>query len=247
MKTVLSKDLLQSRRKEVMGYLRFLGKALETNAALQAPGSAPMPLKLDLTHTLKANAYLLLYNTVEAVMSQLMAEIHDEVKSSNVCLDDLNPNLYLEVIRSLKKGVEDIAESFEHPSGRPFVDYWLRDYNKRVQDNRNPHFSGNIDGKRIKAIGRIYGFASGDEANDAKLTHAALLKAKNHRNTLAHGEKSFKDLGMWMSFQQVRDDAIATLRTLSNIRVAVDGYLLTHGYRRVNPQVNNTIASTLVT
>lgn len=237
MKTALSKDLLQSRRKEVMGYLRFLEKALETNATLQTPGGAPMSLELDLTHTLKANAYLLLYNTVEAVMSQLMAEIHEEVKSSNVCLDDLNPNLYLEVIRSLKKGTEDIAESFAHPSGRPFVDYWLRDYEKRVQDNRNPHFSGNIDSKRIKTIGRIYGFASGDEATDAKLTHEALQKAKNHRNTLAHGEKSFKDLGMWMSFQQVRDDAIATLKTLSNVRVAVESYLVTHGYRRGNPQV----------
>ena len=236
MKTALTKDLLQSRRKEVFGYLRFMEKALEKNAALQAPGSSPMPLESDITHTLKANAYLLLYNTVEAVMSQLMAEIHDEVKCSDVCLDDLNPNLYLEVIRSLKSGTEDIAETFAHPSGRPFVDYWLRDYEKRVQDNRNPHFSGNIDGKRIKTIGRIYGFASGDDATDAKLTHAALQKTKNHRNTLAHGQMSFKDLGMWMSFQQMRDDAIATLKTLRNVRVAVDGYLVTHGYRRSNSQ-----------
>jgi len=237
MKTVLTKDLLQSRRKEVFGYLRFLEKALETSASLHTPGSAPIPLETDLTHTLKANAYLLLYNTVEAVMSQLMIEIHDEVKSSDVCLDELNPNLYLEVIRSLKSGNEDIAETFAHPSGRPFVDYWLRDYEKRVHGNRNPHFSGNIDGKRIKTIGRIYGFASGDDATDAKFTHAALQKAKDHRNKLAHGEMSFKDLGRWISFPQVREDAIATLRTLSNVRAAVESYLVTHGYRRNNSPV----------
>lgn len=232
MKTPLSKDLLKSRRTEVMRYLRFLERVLATNAVVQAPGRSLFPLELELTHTLKANAYLLIYNTVEAVMSQLLAEIHDEVKISNVRLDDLNPNLYLEVIRSLRKGKEDITDNFAHPSGRPFVDYWLRDYEKRVQNNRNPHFSGNIDGKRIKDIGRKYGFASGEEQVDKKLTHPALQNAKKHRNTLAHGEKSFNELGRWMSFTEVQNDAIATLRTLQNVRRIVNNFLVTQGYRR---------------
>ena len=64
MKTVLSQDLLRSRRKEVTGYLRFLEKTLKTNAAIQSSGTAPLPLELELTHTLKANSYLLLYNTI---------------------------------------------------------------------------------------------------------------------------------------------------------------------------------------
>lgn len=235
MKTVLSQDLLKSRRKEVTGYLRFLEKALETNAAVQSTGAVPLPLELELTHTLKANSYLLLYNTIEAVMSQLLAEIHDEIKASNAHLDELNPNLYLEVIRKLKNGEEAIADTFAHPSSRPFVDYWLRDYEKRVQANRNPHFSGNIDGMRIKTIGRKYGFATGDDTADAKLTHAALQKAKNHRNTLAHGEKSFTDLGRGLSYTQIRDDAVATLRTLNTIRLVVDGFLTSEGYRRPRP------------
>lgn len=232
MRTALSQDLLKSRRKEVTGYLRFLEKALETNAAVHSLASVPLTLTLDLTHTLKANTYLLLYNTIEAVMNQLLAEIHDEIKASDACLDDLNPNLYLEVIRKLKNGDERIADDFLHPCGRPFVEYWLRDYEKRVSDNRNPHFSGNIDGKRIKTIGLKYGFATGNDASDSKLTHAALQKAKNHRNTLAHGERSFTDLGRSLSYTQIRDDAVATLRTLNTIRSVVDGFLTTEGYRR---------------
>lgn len=232
MKTALSHDLLKSRRKEVTGYLRFLEKALESNAAVQSTGTVLLPLELELTHTLKANSYLLLYNTIEAVMSQLLAEIHEEIRTSTVTLDDLNPSLYLEVIRKMKNGDESIANTFEHPSGRPFVDYWLRDYEKRVQSNRNPHFSGNIDGMRIKAIGLKYGFATGDDAVDAKLTHAALQKAKNHRNTLAHGEKSFIELGRELSYAQIRDDAVATLRTLNTIRFVVESFLNTASYRR---------------
>jgi hypothetical protein len=232
MKTVLSQDLLKSRRKEVTGYLRFLEKALETNAKVQSNGTASLPLELGLTHTLKANSYLLLYNTIEAVMSQLLAEIHAEIKASTATLDDLNPNLYLEVIRKIKGGEESIADTFAHPSGRPFVDYWLRDYEKRVQSNRNPHFSGNIDGMRIKTIGLKYGFATGDDTVDAKLTHVALQKAKNHRNTLAHGEKSFIELGRDLSYAQIRDDAVATLRTLNTIRLVVEGFLTTASYRR---------------
>ena len=232
MKTVLSQDLLRSRRKEVTGYLRFLEKTLKTNAAIQSAGTAPLPLELELTHTLKANSYLLLYNTIEAVMSQLLAEIHDEIKASNAHLDDLNPGLYLEVIRKLKNGEEAIADSFSHPSGRPVVDYWLRDYEKRVQANRNPLFSGNIDGMRIKTIGLKYGFATGNDTDDAKLTHAALQKAKNHRNTLAHGEKSFTELGRELSYTQIRDDAVATLRTLNTIRLVVESFLSSASYRR---------------
>lgn len=235
MKTVLSQDLLKSRRKEVTGYLRFLEKALETNATVQSNGTVPLPLELELTHTLKANSYLLLYNTIEAVMSQLLAEIHDEIKTSNVNLDDLNPSLYLEVIRKLKNGEEAITDSFVHPSGRPFVDYWLRDYEKRIKANRNPHFSGNIDGMRIKTIGLKYGFATGNETDDAKLTHAALQKAKNHRNTLAHGEKSFTELGRDLSYTQIRDDAVATMRTLNTIRLVVESFLSSASYRRHRP------------
>lgn len=235
MKTVLSQDLLKSRRKEVTGYLRFLEKALETNAMIQSTGTVPLQLELELTHTLKANSYLLLYNTIEAVMSQLLEEIHEEIKASDAHLDDLNPNLYLEVIRKLKNGDEAVADTFAHPSGRPFVDYWLRDYEKRVKANRNPHFSGNIDGMRIKTIGLKYGFATGDDAADAKLTHSALQKAKNHRNTLAHGEKSFTELGRELSYTQIRDDAVATLRTLNTIRLVVESFLSSASYRRHRP------------
>lgn len=235
MKTALSQDLLKSRRKEVTAYLRFLEKTLETNAAIQSTGTVPVPLELELTHTLKANSYLLLYNTIEAVISQLLTDIHDEIKASNANLDDLNPNLYLEVIRKLKQGEEHIADTFAHPSGRPFVEYWLHDYEKRVQANRNPHFSGNIDGMRIKNIGRKYGFATGDDAADAKLSHAALQKAKNHRNTLAHGEKSFSELGRGLSYTQIRDDSVATLRTLNTIRLVVEGFLTSASYRRHSP------------
>lgn len=235
MKTVLSQDLLKSRRKEVTGYLRFLEKALETNARVQSSGTAQLTLELELTHTLKANSYLLLYNTIEAVMTQLLAEIHEEIKASTANLDDLNANLYLEVIRKLKTGEESIADGFEHPSGRPFLDYWLRDYEKKILANRNPHFSGNIDGMRIKTIGRKYGFATGDDTTDAKLTHAALHKAKNHRNALAHGQKSFTDLGRSLSYPQIRDDAVATLRTLNTIRLVVDDFLATEGYLRPRP------------
>ena len=237
MKTALSQDLLVSRRKEVMGYLRFLEKSLEINAAIQSYGEMRFSLDIELTHTLKANTYLLLYNTVEAVMSQLLAEIHDEVKSSSVNLDGLNPSLYLEVIRKLKNGNESIADNFGHPSGRPFVDYWLRDYEKRVQDNRNPHFSGNVDGMRIKIIGRKYGFATGNDIADAKLTHAALQNAKKLRNNLAHGEKSFTVLGRDLSYPKIRDDAVATLRTLNTIRLVVDSFLTSEGYRRPLPAV----------
>lgn len=232
MKTALTQDLLKSRRKEVMGYLRFLERALATQAKLESPGLEPLPLELELTHTLKANTYLLLYNTVEAVMGQLVTEIHEDIKACGLGVDDLTTPLYVEVIRALKRGEENITDIFAHPSGQSMVAYWLRNYEKKVLVNRNPLFSGNIDGRLILSIGEMYGFTTEFAANRAKLTHPALQKTKNHRNTLAHGERSFTDLGRGFSYSQVRDDAVAALRTLVRVRIEVDSYLTVQGYKR---------------
>lgn len=240
MKTDLSKDLLQSRRAEVLGYLSFLDTALTSNAAIHIPSGKTQNFDLELTRTLKANAYLLLYNTVEAVMSQLLEEIHTEVNESNVNLDDLNHKLYVLVIKTLnKEGSTTIESDFGHPSSRAIVEYWLVDYTKRVKKNKNPHFSGNLDSDTIKGIGRKYGFFNDEEDVGKKLTSKALETVRDYRNKLAHGEYSFSEIGKWRSFPEVEADAMSTLETLQNTIDVVNDFLITKQYRRNPPQAVN--------
>lgn len=240
MKTDLSKDLLQSRRAEVLAYLSFLNTALTNNATIHIPGGMAQKIDLELTRTLKANAYLLLYNTVEAVMSQLLEEIHTEVHESEVNLDDLNHKLYVLVIKTLnKEGSANIDVGFSHPSSRAIVKYWLEDYKKRVKKNKNPHFSGNLDSDAIKGIGLKYGFFNGEEAVDKKLSSDALSTVRDYRNKLAHGEYSFAEIGKWRSFLEVETDAKSTLEILQNTIDLVNEFLIAKQYRRNPPPVVN--------
>jgi|Laugresbdmm110dd_1035094.scaffolds.fasta_scaffold05591_4 hypothetical protein len=240
MKTVLSQDMLNDRRAEVLAYLEFLETVLNSNAAIHVPNRNPKNLNLELTRTLKANAYLLLYNTLEGVMSQLLEEIHTEVFDSNVNLDELNHKLYVLVIKTLnKQNSSDIDETFPHPSARAMVLHWLNDYEKRVNRNQNPHFTGNLDGDTIKEIGRKYGFFKDEEALANKLNSKALETVRDFRNKLAHGEYSFAEIGKWQSFSEIELVANNTLETLENTINLVNDFLLSKKYLRNPPQVVN--------
>jgi len=236
MKTVLSKDLLQGRRTEVLSYPGFLDKAITNNAVIHLPDGKTINFDLELTHTLKANSYLLLYNTVEAVMSQLLEEIHNEVLNSNVNLDELNQKLYVLVIKTLnKQGSKDIDENFGRPSAQAMVLHWLNDYKKRATVNNNPYFSGNLDSDKIKVIGRKYGFFKDSENIEKNFISKALEIVKDNRNKLAHGEYSFAEIGKWRSLPEVEAVANNTLETLQNIIDIVNDFLVSEQYRRNPP------------
>ena len=236
MPTALSRALLNARAVEVRAYLAFLEAALERGAELHSRAlAAPFAFDIELTHTLKANTYLLLYNAVEATMTQLIADIHRTVKQSGAVLDDLHPQMYLHILKRFRVSKVEVNEqSAPVPSGGTIIDHWLRDYEIRAKDNNNYQLSGNVDSKRIREIGRNYGFASLEEGHDTHLSHASLLTTKTRRNKLAHGELSFRDCGQGLAYTEVVDDANGLLNCLRNVVVHVDDYLKRGLYLRVN-------------
>ena len=236
MPTALSRTLLSGRAAEVAAYLSFLQAALERGAELHARTlTAPFALDIELTHTLKANTYLLLYNVVEATMTQLIADIHRTVKQSGAALDDLHPQMYLHILKRFRVSkVEINDQSAPVPSGSTIIDHWLRDYEMRARDNKNYQLSGNVDSKRIREIGRDYGFASLEEGQDTHLSHGSLLTTKNRRNKLAHGELSFRDCGQALAYADLDSDANGLLNCLASVVSHVDDYLTRRLYLRVN-------------
>ncbi|MDO9315391.1 MAG: MAE_28990/MAE_18760 family HEPN-like nuclease [Burkholderiaceae bacterium] len=236
MPTALSCALLNARATEVRAYLAFLQAALERGTELHARTlPAPFALDMELTHTLKANTYLLLYNVVEATMTQLIADIHRTVKQSGAVLDELHPQMYLHILQRFRTSrVEINDQSAPVPSGGTIIDHWLRDYEIRAKENKNYQLSGNVDSKRIREIGRDYGFASLEEGKDTHLSHASLLTTKNRRNKLAHGELSFRDCGQTLAYTDVDSDANGLLNCLASVVGHVDDYLTRRLYLRVN-------------
>jgi hypothetical protein len=222
--------LLQERESEVNGYLAFLRVAVERDAFVSARGGElHLELSLQLTHTLKANLVLLFYSAMEASLIQLLDEMHSAIDSKCESTDQLNAELLRLVLRTVKRDSTETVLNSQSPLHKTLFKYWIDDWKNREtsKEKRVNGISGSVDGlvfyEQLKQFGVIAKTANGKPPSH--LTHYALQRVKIKRNELAHGEKSFIDLGRDLSMQELEDDANAVFNTLKNIAQEVNKYL----------------------
>lgn len=231
----LTKSLLSDRSTEVTAYLEFLKVAVERRAVLSAKdGELQFPLTLELTHTLKANLVLLLYSAMEATLIQLLDEMHDAIGANCSSADALNAQLLRVVLKTVKKDSKTTVLSSASPLHASLFRYWMDDWTSRTsgKDKRVDGISGSVDSlvfyEQLKKFGVVA--QTPNDRPPAHLTDAALQKMKTNRNELAHGEKSFTDLGRDLSVESLETDSKAVFDTLGNIATEVDNYLREQRY-----------------
>ncbi len=179
-----------TRVREVDGYFAFLVQAEAGTAGLALRDEylgQPIfePLNPDLLKTLKAAAFLILYNLVESSMRNAIVGIFDELGSKNVPFDDVRMELKLIAIRNVKRSLRGDL----HTSIRGVATHILT-----VAFDSEGLFAGNLDAKAIRETANEYGFSS---ETDRSLTKDGrdLMKVKANRNDLSHGNKSFNEVG----------------------------------------------------
>jgi MAE_28990/MAE_18760-like HEPN len=222
--------LLQDRENEVNGYLTFLKVAVERDASVSArDGELHLGLSLQLTHTLKANLVLLLYSAMEASLIQLLDEMHDAISSKCDSTDRLNTELLRLVLRTVKRDSKENVLTSESPLHKSLFKYWIGDWKNRAssKEKRVNGISGSVDGlvfyQQLKQFGVIP--QTPNDKPPSHLTHYALQRVKVKRNELAHGEKSFIDLGRELPMEELEEDAGVVFLTLKNIASEVNTYL----------------------
>ena len=231
----LTDALLSDRSVEVAAYLDFLKVAVERRAVLNAKdGDLVLPLSQQLTHTLKANLVLLLYSAMEAMLIQLLDEMHDAIDNNCSSADALNGDLLRVVLKTVKKDKSTTVLSSAAPLHESLFTYWISDWQSRTsaKDKRVDGISGSVDSLVFYEQLRKFGVVA-PTLNDrppAHLTDQALQKVKISRNELAHGEKSFTDLGRELSVQSLEADSMAVFDTLRKIASEVDKYLQDRRY-----------------
>lgn len=226
----LTDDLLRQRDLEIRAYLDFLKVAVERRAMLSArDGELQFPLTLELTHTLKANLVLLLYSAMEATLVQLLDEMHDAIGANCSSADALNAQLLRVVLKTVKKDPKSTVLSSASPLHTSLFRYWMDDWKSRTsgKDKRVDGISGSVDSlvfyEQLKKFGVVA--QTTNDRPPAHLTDIALQKVKTNRNELAHGEKSFTDLGRDLAVPTLEADALAVFDTLQKIAAEVDNYL----------------------
>ncbi len=185
------------RAKDVDDYFVFLDsleKQTTQLALLDTTGKYQIKsLDTELAKTLKANGFLLLYNLVESTMRNAIESIFEEFKNKSISFDQLKPEIKLIVLQNLKnRSPKKIYLTINQLS----TDIITATF------EREELFSGNVDARLIKEIADKYGFSY--QTDFAKTKNGQnLVVIKSNRNDLAHGIKSFEEVGGYQTLEEL--------------------------------------------
>ena len=209
----------KSRAKEVIRYFKFLrefdAKRVAFNPATPNTSVMSAEEQTALFKTLKANGFLLLYNLVESTLKNAIEAIFDEFKARGVSFDACHDKVRNVVLTNVKKrNVDDLLPSLTSIS----IDIVVATFRK------DELFSGNVDGRRIRDVADSYGFRRPAKKSDN------LLTVKTNRNDLAHGNKSFAEVGRDYGMNELKKIQIEVVAFLKELLANVAEYLSNRTY-----------------
>lgn len=188
---------MDERSREVDAYLRFVRLIEEDAASLRLPNKKTWKNRAvdqQVLKILKANAFLLLYNLVEAGMRDCVGHLYEAVKSDGCTIRQLADQLRTVWIK---------AELDRLPASTSNQDSY-RDAAKRLVqgviddsiaswDEEPVRFSGNLDARMIRKVCIDHGVDT--QVRPEARGGAQLKLVKDKRNELAHGHSTFSECG----------------------------------------------------
>ncbi|MEG4571336.1 MAE_28990/MAE_18760 family HEPN-like nuclease [Microcoleus sp. N3A4] len=213
-----------TRAKDVDDYFIFL-ESLEkqtTKLAVFDPAGRFKIQSLDpeLAKTLRANGFLLLYNLIESTMRNAIEAIFEELKNKAISFDNLKPKIKIVVLQNLKnRSPKKIHLTINQIS----TDIITATF------EREELFSGNVDARLIKEIAEKYGFSY--QTDFAKTKNGQnLVVIKSNRNDLAHGIKSFEEVGGDQAIEELLEMKEEVVEYLTQILENIRDYLENEEY-----------------
>lgn len=205
----------QTRTKEVEGYFKFVLRLAGDEVALRLARNGEVAFSTreheELLKTFKATCYLLLYNLVESTMRNAIEAIFDELKLKGASYDNCREELRREVLKNFKK--RDMEKLL------PKLITLARDVVCETFE-RSETFGGNLDARAIRATAKRFGFA---EPVGNKFW--MLQTVKDARNDLAHGVKSFAEVGRDASPSDLETARVQTVEILTETLNNISNYL----------------------
>lgn len=214
MSTPLIADF-ERRREQVKRYL-----AIVSREERQALLGASRKIDLDRLHLLRGGTFLILYNLVEASTRGALEAIHEDMAARRIKFNQLSPALRREVVKGFKKKADPDKHAELTDLPVDFVAAAL---------DVDQHFSGNVDSKLIRKIAGLYGFST---ETDASKTHngADLLQIKSNRNDLAHGDKTYDEVGRSVTARDLIGVSLRSTAYIRRVLQNVQDYVTNQGY-----------------
>ena len=169
----------------------------------------------ELGKTLKANCFLLLYNLVESSMRNAVEAIFDELKGKKVSFNAVRKEIKKVVLQNFKnRSPDNIHTKIKDIS----LDIITAGFDSKKL------FSGNIDRDEIIKTARKYGFSY--DTDYATTKHGEnLFNIMEKRNDLAHGNKSFSEVGKLVSISDLLKIKDEVIEYIGQILKNIESYL----------------------
>jgi len=173
-----------------------------------------------------ANAFLILYNLIESTVRNSIIEIYTKVEDDELTFEKLSDNLQKLWIKQTTDKLKD--NNFNPETLREYIlnlakDILQKETIKLVKDKMD--FSGNLDAKKIRELASKIGF-------NGALNGRNLVRIKDKRNRLAHGEQTFYDVGKDFSVGDLLDFKNETYNYLSNIINNIEKFINDKNYTK---------------
>lgn len=218
-----------ARMQDILTYLQFVDQCEKASAKLFITrGRKPrqFTISADLKKILRASFFLIFYNVVEMTFSDALIEIYQNAKLATVIFPDL------------KEAWQDLLVK-EH--AKPFFSNQSTHYDnirelmcktglQHILDLSKIPISGNVDHRMISD----YCARLAIRLTPPKTARGGIVLqvVKSKRNSLAHGEESFSEVGRDFTFDSLSDiNRRATVYMRSFLR-ACDTYIDHARYKR---------------
>ena len=187
-----------SRCKDIRDYIRFIKYAENcVNNNMKNHDKKNAFINEGLNKILIANVFLLLYNAIEATVRNAIEALYDEIEDSNSIYENLTKSLKQKWIDDQIQNLKEGTSSIDTLRNKLTEVTNLIIQNQSINLNKkNLGISGNLDAQAIRNISKKHGI-------EAPKNGRKLEEIKNKRNYLAHGNRSFKEIGGDISHKEV--------------------------------------------
>lgn len=211
---------------EINSYFEFVEK-IDSGAHLVVTSSDRTDAyatiaQTELIKTLKANGFVVLYNLIESTVKNAIESIFDELESRSIEYDQCRQEIQRIVLNNMKKrNVEKLL---------PMVNAIAKDL-IGATFRKDELFSGNLDARRIRKAATDFGFQAPNKKSDE------LVTVKDNRNDLAHGNKSFGEVGRDYDVARIISIKDEVIEYLDDLLTNVEQYLVGQLYLKNQPTV----------
>lgn len=230
-----------SRVIEVNNYFKFIDH-VDNEYQLLANFNKDSFLKIDddLLKIFKANSFLILYNLIESTILNCIVGIFDEIKVDGLSYKELSHNIKVYWSKNVYKFDEKInEEKLLREKFYNIVEKIISDVS--IEINNRIEYGGSLDAKKIYKVAKDLEIKLPLDHYNENLHGKVFDVVKKHRNDLAHGKKSFSDIGKDITYsgnEGVKELGLRhfkdyTIEHLSIFINSVEDYLQKKAYKKV--------------